>query len=190
MSKCEFMKSQVDYLGHLITKAAVAVDNSKMADMLAWLVPQSIKSLRGFLGLSRYYRKFVKDYGTIAKPLTNLLQKDKFHWTKAAMEAFNSLKQAMTNTPVLNLPDYTQEFTVETDASNTGIGAILTQEGHPLSYFNKALGPKGHLWKGIDGCGYDCQEMGFHLMDKHLFIKTDHQALMFLTEQKVRNLLQ
>lgn len=61
------------------------------------------------------------------------------------MEAFNSLKQAMTNTPVLNLPDYTQEFTVETDASNTGIGAILTQEEHPLSYFNKALGPKGHL---------------------------------------------
>lgn len=79
------------------------------------------------MGLSGYYRKFVKDYGTIAKPLTNLLPKDKFIWTETTTKSFNDLKQAMANTPVLKLPDYTQEFTVETDASNTGIWVVLTQ---------------------------------------------------------------
>lgn len=142
-SKCEFMKNQVAYLGHVISHEGISVDSSKVADMLAWPEPKNIKALRGFLGLSGYHRKFVKNYGTIAKPLTNLLQKDSFIWTEEATEAFKRLKEAMTSTPILKLPDYTMEFTVETDASNTGIGAVLTQQGHPLAYFSKALGPKG-----------------------------------------------
>lgn len=193
-SKCEFMQGQVAYLGHVISESGVAVDSSKVADMMDWPIPQNIKSLRGFLGLSGYYRKFVKGYGTIAQPLTELLKKDNFHWNEEATRAFNELKQAMTSTPVLKLPEYTKEFTVETDASNTGIGAVLTQDGHPLAYFSKALGVRGQAMstyeKELMAVVTAVKKWTPYLMDKHFFIKTDHYALKFLTEQKVSNLLQ
>lgn len=193
-SKCEFLRSQVAYLGHVITHDGVEVDKSKVADMLAWPLPTNIKALRGFLGLSGYYRKFVKDYGRIAKPLTNLLQKDNFQWSEESTEAFNALKQAMSCTPVLRLPDYSQEFTVETDASNSGIGAVLTQQGHPLAFFSKALGPRGQAMstyeKELMAVVAAVKKWSSYLMDKHFFIKTDHWALKFLTDQKISNLLQ
>lgn len=193
-SKCDFMKDQVAYLGHVISKAGVAVDGSKVADMLAWPLPQNIKALRGFLGLSGYYRKFVKGYGTIAKPLTMLLQKDHFHWSDEATVAFNNLKTALTNTPILKLPDYTKVFTVETDASNSGIGAVLTQEGHPLAYFSKSLGIRGQAMstyeKELMAVVAAVKKWTPYLMDKRFYIKTDHYALKFLSDQKVNNLIQ
>lgn len=112
-SKCEFMTAQVAYLGHVISKQGVTVDQAKIADMMAWPTPQNLKALRGFLGLSGYYRKFVKGYGIIAKPLTNLLQKDNLHWDEEATTAFLTLKQAMASTPVLRLPDFSKGFTME-----------------------------------------------------------------------------
>lgn len=133
LSKCEFMKKQVAYLGHVISQEGVAVDPGKVEDMMAWPLPKSLKALRGFLGLSGYYRKFVRNYGAVAKPLTDLLRKDNFHWNEEATQAFNLLKQSLSSTPVLRLPDYSKEFTVETDASNAGIGTVLTQEGKPLA---------------------------------------------------------
>lgn len=194
MSKCEFLQGQVAYLGHVISKDGVAVDENKVKDMLAWPEPKSVKALRGFLGLSGYYRKFVKDYGTIAKPLTNLLQKDNFHWDETATQAFRNLKEAMASTPVLKLPDFSKAFTVESDASNTGIGAVLTQEGRPLAYFSKALGIRGQAMstyeKELMAVVSAVKKWASYLMDKHFYIKTDHWALKFLSEQKISNLLQ
>ena len=186
------MTAQVAYLGHVISQQGVAVDQAKVADMASWPIPQNIKALRGFLGLTGYYRKFVKDYGTIARPLTDLLQKDNFHWNKEATEAFRALKEAMASTPVLRLPDFSKEFTIESDACNSGI--VLTQEGQPLAYFSKALGARGQAMstyeKELMAVVAAVKKWSAYLMDKHFTIKTDHWSLKYLTEQKISNLLQ
>jgi len=94
------------------------------------------------LGLTGYYRRFVKNYDSISKPLTQLLKKNAFIWQEEALTAFNALKQAMIQPPVLSLPDLNQPFVVETDASGSGLGVVLMQAGHPIAFISKALGPR------------------------------------------------
>jgi hypothetical protein len=105
----------------------VKVDDKKITVMLAWPRPTNISELRGFLRLTGYYRKFVQNYSIIARPLTNLLKKGKFECHDEAKATFSALKQAMTITPTLAMPNFNDSFTNETDASGDGIGAVLTQ---------------------------------------------------------------
>uniref|UniRef100_A0A3Q7H8R8 Reverse transcriptase/retrotransposon-derived protein RNase H-like domain-containing protein n=1 Tax=Solanum lycopersicum TaxID=4081 RepID=A0A3Q7H8R8_SOLLC len=118
-SKCSFGKAKVEYLGHVITKEGVTTDPHKIQAMT-------------HLGLTGYYRKYVQNYGTISRPLTNLLKKKAFKWNSEAENAFENLKKAMMTTQVLALPDYTQEFMVETDASHRGSGMCLCNKGSQL----------------------------------------------------------
>ena len=98
--------------------------------------------MRAFLGLAEYYRRFVKPYATITAPPTSLLRKDAFLWTPEVTTAFNNIKQALMTTLVLGLPDFQVPFVILTDASNTDVGAILTQHRRPLAYFSKQLFPR------------------------------------------------
>ena len=93
-----------------------------------------MKSLRGFLGLTGYYRRFVHNYGRIARPLYNLLKNNGFQWNEKTKEATRKLKNAMVEIPVLIAPDFTQHFTMKSDASNKGLGAMLMQQGRPLVF--------------------------------------------------------
>ena len=118
-SKCFFRVKEVEYLGHIVSHEGVKVDP---------------KNLRGFLGLTQYYRKFVRKYRRIVAPLTTFLKKNAFSWTPKATQTFQQLKEAMCKAPVLATPDFTKTFIVECDSSGNGIGAVLMQEGNIISF--------------------------------------------------------
>ncbi|XP_017644158.1 uncharacterized protein LOC108484769 [Gossypium arboreum] len=116
------------------------MDKTKFECISSWLVPRLVKELRSFLGLSGYYLRFIRDYGTLARPLTELLKKDGWGWSEQETVAFQALKEALSAASVLVLPNFQLEFTVDTNASGFGIGAVLQQQGRPVAFFSKALG--------------------------------------------------
>lgn len=117
----------------------IAVDTHKLSAIEEWLLPQSPKALRGFLGSTGYYRKFVQGYEGIAVPLNAMLRKGEFKWSAQSKQAFEDLKKALISPPVLSMPDFEREFVLECDASKSEIKTVLTQNGHPIAYSSQGL---------------------------------------------------
>jgi len=127
-SKCNLLQKSVCFLGHIVTGNGIATDPSKTSIIQHWPTPTSAKDLRSFLGLSGYYRRFVKDYAKIAAPLNALRKAGRnFDWTPQCQTAFERLKSALIVPPVLAMPNETGQFILDTDASDRAIGAVLSQ---------------------------------------------------------------
>lgn len=180
LSKCTFAQRQIHYPGHVLSEHGVSTDPSKIAVVAQWPQPVNAKELRSFLGLAGYYRKFVCHFGMISKPLTNLLKKHSvFIWTAEHEKSFAALKEALCKAPVLALPNFSKQFSIETDASGTGVGAILMQEGHPLAYISKALGPRTH---GLST--YEKEYLAILMAVQHWRSYLQHQEFLFFTDQR------
>ncbi|WVZ89497.1 hypothetical protein U9M48_035891 [Paspalum notatum var. saurae] len=131
---------EVSFLGHILSKKGVAVDPSKVEDVLNWKQPETVTEIRSFLGLAGYYRRFIKDFSKTAKPMTSLTKKNaKYLWDPKCEEAFTSLKKSLTAAPVLAQPNVTKPFDIYCDASGNGLGCVLMQEGRVNAYASRQL---------------------------------------------------
>jgi hypothetical protein len=132
----------VKFLGHTISQDGISVDRSKVQEVMDWKPPKSVHQIRSFLGLAGYYRRFILDFSRIAKPMTELLKKGvKFVWSEACEEAFHTLRQHLTSTPVPVQPDNAKPFEIFCDASGTGLGCVLMQQGRVIAYASRELRP-------------------------------------------------
>jgi hypothetical protein len=139
-SKCEFWLTEVAFLGHIISAGGVSVDPGKVKAVLNWMPPATISEIQSFLGLAGYYRRIIKDFSKIAKPMTKLQEKNKaFEWTKECQDSFEELKKRLSSSPVLVLPDLTKKFDIYCDASHQGLGCVLMQEGQVVCYASRQL---------------------------------------------------
>ncbi|GKD27815.1 transposon ty3-G gag-pol polyprotein [Tanacetum coccineum] len=183
-----FWGTQSGVSGTFYNWRGVVTDPSKIQAMADWLIPQIVKQLRVFLGLTGYYRRFVRQYAIISKPLTRLLKKNAFELDEATQIAFTELKQAITQALVLALPNFQKTFVVETNASGLGIGVVLQHEGDPIAYLSKTLYLKHKSLSTYEKeflvVLLTLEKWRGYLLDRHFKIKTYHFNLKYLLDQR------
>ncbi|XP_039038705.1 uncharacterized protein LOC120176331 [Hibiscus syriacus] len=189
--KCSFAKTEVPFLGHIIGGGKIWMDRDKVRAIDEWQVPTKVTELRSFMGLANYYRRFVKGYSKIAAPLTELLKKEKaWDWGPKCQSAFDEIKLAMINEPVLVLPDHTKPFEVFTDASDVAIGGVLMQEGHPVAYESRKLNETETRYtvheKEMTAVVHCLRTWRHYLLGSKFVVFTDNVAnSYFLTQKKL-----
>jgi len=198
-SKCQFAMSSCVYLGHRIGSGKVSPDDVKVEAIKQFPSPRTKKQIRSFLGLAGYYRKFIPQYATLAAPLSDLTRKsapEVVHWTPLCEAAFQSLKTALCSSPVLQSPDLTRPFVLQTDASDRGVGAVLSQAGdhgqdHPVAYFSRKLLPREERYSTVEkeclAIKLAIQAFNTYLMGRSFAIETDHRSLEWLDRIKHSN---
>jgi hypothetical protein len=129
---------QIAFLGHVISKGGISVDPSKVQNVLSWNAPTSVSDIQSFLGLTGYYRRFIKGFSKISKPMTELLEKDKkFEWMPACEVSFQELKKRLTTALILVMSDMKKSFCIYCDASGQGLRCVLMQDGHVVAYASR-----------------------------------------------------
>jgi len=137
-SKCEFWLEEVSFLGHVVSNGGIAVDPSKVKDVLNWKPPTYVSENRSFLGLAGYYHRFIEGLSKLAKPMTAQLEKSaRFVWSDQCQASFEKFKKRLTTAPVLVLPDLSKSFSIYCDASRLGLGCVLMQEGRVVAYASR-----------------------------------------------------
>jgi len=189
LKKCHFAQLRTAYLGHVISGQGIEPDPEKLTAVKELLPPKNVKEVRGFLGFVGFYRRFIQDFGTLARPLHDLTKKKHvWEWTADCQKAFEALRDALLVQPVLTAPDFSKEFTVRCDASYIGLGAILTQgegeERKVISYASRTLKDAETRYTATE---IECLAMKWsvahfrpYIHGTHFTLETDHVALTWL----------
>ncbi|WVZ97191.1 hypothetical protein U9M48_042744 [Paspalum notatum var. saurae] len=195
-SKCASWLREVSFLGHILSEKGVAVDPSKVEDVLNWKQPETVTEIRSFLGLAGYYRRFIKDFSKTAKPMTSLTKKNaKYLWDPKCEEAFTSLKKSLTSAPILAQPDVTKPFDVYCDASGNGLGRVLMQEGRVIAYASRRLRKHEanyatHDLELASGGTHALKIWRHYMLGNTCHIYTDHKSLKYILTQPELNMRQ
>lgn len=181
------MTDKVNFLGYVISKDGLSVDESKVEAIVHWPIPKNIQEVRSFHRLVSFYRRFIPNFSTLMTPITDCMRKGNFIWSEAASNAFEEIKRKLTTAPVLVLPDFHLPFELHCDASKVGIGAVLSQGGRPVAFFSeKFSGPK---------LNYSTYDMEFYALVRALkywssylaynefILYSDHDALKHINSQ-------
>lgn len=194
VEKSKFCQSEIKYLGYIIGNGQLKTDPSKVEAVANFPQPKTVRQLRSLLGLSGWYRRFVKDFSTITAPMSDCLRKSKsFVFTPEAIESFKRLKIAMSTAPILVHPNFKKHFYVQCDASGTGIGSVLFQlsddgKEHPIAFMSKKLNPcqKNYTVTELECYAVVCSVKQYRSIIEGLpfTIITDHSALRWLMGQK------
>lgn len=188
LDKCAFFRKEVEFLGHTVTNEGVKPNSDKIEAISSWPIPRTEKDLRQFLGILGYYRRFIKDFAKLVKPLTNLLRKDtEIIITPEIVQCFEKCKKILTLDPILIQPDFTKEFVLTTDASDFAIGAVLSQgsigKDRPIAYASRTLNKTEERYSTIEkellAIVWALKEFRHYLYGRKFKLYTDHQPLTY-----------
>ena len=191
--KCQFVRSEVPYLGHVVSAEGIATDPTKVDKVRNWPNPRTKTEVRSFINFAGYYRRFVPGFSTIAAPLHNLTTgHSKFTWTTEAERAFATLKEKLTEAPVLAFPRFSEQFRLKTDASDVGLGAVLSQiiDGHerPIAFASKKLSATETNYsatkKELLAIKWGTAHFDPYLLGAPFVVVTDHRPLFHLNTMK------
>ena len=185
-------------MGHIIGEGRLKPTLQKTCSIIDALPPTTKKQVRSFLGLSGYYRRYIPDYATIASPLTDLVKKNapnKVYWENIHQQAFDKLKEALTNEPILKLPDVNKTFILRTDASDVGLGAMLLQEEDgdklPVAYASRKLSNPEQKYSVIEreclSVVWATKKFYKYLYGRQFTLEMDHRPLTYLNSAKTLN---
>ena len=191
--KCSLFRREVKFLGHVVSEEGVAPDPSKVSAVKHFPVPTSVRGVREFLGLASYFRRFIPRFADVAKPLHQLLERSSpFRWTQECAAAFQRLKESLISAPVLRYPDFQKPFTLTTDASDVGLGAVLTQQEdgreHVVAYTSRTLTKVEKRYSVTEreclALVWATRRFRVYLQGRHFLLRTDHNPLVHLRQSK------
>ena len=193
-TKCEFFKNRVPFLGHIVSQDGVSTDPTKTEKIANWSTPTSRHRLQQFLGLASYYRHFIKNFATLCRPLYQMTEKSSsFKWTKECQEAFEELKRMLVSPPILTFPDFSKDFILDTDASDFGMGAVLSQIDENgcervIAYASRTLSKAERNYsvtrKELLAVITFIAKFRQYLLGRKFVLRTDHNALTWLRNFK------
>ncbi|CAF5042976.1 unnamed protein product, partial [Rotaria magnacalcarata] len=203
LSKCQFCKTKLRYLGHVVSQTGIEPDPEKIRAVRDYLVPTRLKEVRTFLGLTSYYRRFIKNYAAIAEPLISLTRNSDnkpFQWTSLCQQAFDHLRHLLIEAPIIAYPQFDKTFILQLDASDFGLSAILAQKlvdddgvqrEHVIGYASRTLTSSERKFSPTEreclAIVYGCSHFRPYLEGVRFTILTDHKALKWLHQTKDLN---